>query len=131
MKISFSYLYISCIFLKKIYLPYYVCVCQSLGCVRFFATPWTVAHQAPLSLGILQARRLEWVAYAFSRGMFPTQESNQGLLHCRRILYQLSYQLCLSCLVFSLYCLFLLPHHLSKAFKVYKQKRNKKSQSVI
>ena len=22
----------------------------------------------------------------------PTQESNQGLLHCRRILYQLSYQ---------------------------------------
>ena len=24
--------------------------------------------------------------------IFPTQESNQGLLHCRRILYQLSYQ---------------------------------------
>ena len=24
--------------------------------------------------------------------MFPTQESNWGLLHCRRILYQLSYQ---------------------------------------
>ena len=23
---------------------------------------------------------------------FPTQESNKGLLHCRRILYQLSYQ---------------------------------------
>ena len=23
---------------------------------------------------------------------FPTQESNQGLLHCRQILYQLSYQ---------------------------------------
>ena len=26
------------------------------------ATPWTVAHQAPLSTGILQARILEWVA---------------------------------------------------------------------
>ena len=26
------------------------------------ATPWTVAHQAPLSMGILQARILEWVA---------------------------------------------------------------------
>ena len=26
------------------------------------------------------------------QGIFPTQESNQGLLHCRRILYQLSYQ---------------------------------------
>ena len=24
--------------------------------------------------------------------IFPTQESNQGLRHCRRILYQLSYQ---------------------------------------
>ena len=26
------------------------------------------------------------------QGIFPTQESNQGLLHCRRVLYQLSYQ---------------------------------------
>ena len=26
------------------------------------------------------------------QGIFPTQESNLGLLHCRRILYQLSYQ---------------------------------------
>ena len=25
--------------------------------------------------------------------IFPTQESNQGLLHCKQILYQLSYQL--------------------------------------
>ena len=24
--------------------------------------------------------------------IFPTQESNRGLLHCRRILYQLSYE---------------------------------------
>ena len=24
--------------------------------------------------------------------IFPTQESNRGLLHCRQILYQLSYQ---------------------------------------
>ena len=26
------------------------------------------------------------------QGIFPTQESNQGLLHCRQILHQLSYQ---------------------------------------
>ena len=26
------------------------------------------------------------------QGIFPTQELNQGLLHCRRILYQLSYE---------------------------------------
>ena len=32
------------------------------------ATPWTVAHQAPLSMGILQARILEWVAMLSSRG---------------------------------------------------------------
>ena len=30
-------------------------------------TPWTVAYQAPLSMGILQARILEWVAISFSR----------------------------------------------------------------
>ena len=29
-----------------------VCVCaQSLGCVQLFVTPWTIAHQAPLSMG--------------------------------------------------------------------------------
>ena len=30
--------------------------------VRHFVTPWMVTSQAPLSLGILQARILEWVA---------------------------------------------------------------------
>ena len=30
--------------------------------------PWTVAYQAPLSVGILQARILEWVAMPSSRG---------------------------------------------------------------
>ena len=39
---------------------------QSLGDVRLFATSWTIACQAPLSMGILQARILEWVAiYSF------------------------------------------------------------------
>ena len=37
-------------------------------------------------------RILEWIAYSLLQGIFPTQESNWGLLHCRRILYQLSYQ---------------------------------------
>ena len=36
--------------------------------VQLFATPWTVAHQAPLSMRILQARILEWVAMHSSRG---------------------------------------------------------------
>ena len=42
--------------------------------------------------GILQSRVLEWVAVPFSRGIFPTQGSNPGLLHCRWILYQLNHQ---------------------------------------
>ena len=39
-----------------------------------------------------QAMILEWVAFPFSRGIFPTQGLNPGLLHGRQILYQLSYQ---------------------------------------
>ena len=35
-------------------------------------TPWTVARQAPLSLGFPQARILEWVAIFISRGILPT-----------------------------------------------------------
>ena len=42
--------------------------------------------------GILQARILGWGAFPFSRGILPTQGSNPGLLHCRRLLYQLSHQ---------------------------------------
>ena len=39
--------------------------------------------------GISQARILEWVAISFSKGIFPTQGPNLGLLHCRQILYHL------------------------------------------
>ena len=39
-----------------------------LSRVWLFLTPWTVAHQAPLSMGILYARILEWVAIPSSRG---------------------------------------------------------------
>ena len=42
--------------------------------------------------GILQSRILEWIAIPFSKGIFPTQELNPGLLHCRQILYPLSHQ---------------------------------------
>ena len=36
--------------------------------------------------GILQARILEWVAILFSMGIFLTQGSNPGFLHCRQLL---------------------------------------------
>ena len=37
--------------------------------VRLCATPWTAVHQAPLSMGILQAKILEWVTMAASGGL--------------------------------------------------------------
>ena len=40
---------------------------KSLSHVWLFEILWTVAHQAPLSMRILQARILEWVAILFSR----------------------------------------------------------------
>ena len=42
--------------------------------------------------GFFQARILEWVAFSFSRGIFPIQGLNSGLPHCRLILYQLSHK---------------------------------------
>ena len=66
---------------------------QLISHVQLFATPWTVAHQAPLSIGILQARILEWVAIPSFKGwIFPTKGQNWSLLHDRRIIYHLSHQ---------------------------------------
>ena len=35
--------------------------CAVVSHVGLFATPWTLAYLAPLSMGILQAKILEWV----------------------------------------------------------------------
>ena len=43
-----------------------MCVCV-LNHVQLFVTPWTVAHQAPLSMGFFQARILEWIGVSYSR----------------------------------------------------------------
>ena len=49
-------------------------------------TPWTVAHQAPLSRGF--PRQEYWGGFPFpSPGIFLTQGLNLHLLHCRQILY--------------------------------------------
>ena len=108
-----------------------LCCAASLSRVWLFATPRTVAHQAPLSMGILQEeywsgqpcpspgglphpgiepkfpalqedslasespgkpKNTGMGSLTLLQGIFPTQESNQCLLHCRQILYQLSYQ---------------------------------------
>ena len=66
-------------------------------------SPWNSSGQNPGvgSLSLLQR-------------IFPTQESNQGLLHCRQILYQLSYK-------GSPICLF---YHIKKKKKRYSQQYN-------
>ena len=112
-------MYVDCL----LYVP--MNVLSHFSSIWLFVTLWTLACQAPLSLGILQGRTLEWVAMPSSRvycrspvlqadslpseppgkprntgagslsflqGIFLTQELNRGFLHCRRILYQLSYQ---------------------------------------
>ena len=58
--------------------------------VQLFVTPWTVACQAPQSMGV--SRKELWSGWPFSSssGIFLTQELNLcflKLLHCRRILY--------------------------------------------
>ena len=57
-----------------------------------FATPWTVARQAPLSMGILQARILEWVAISSSRGSSRPRAQTRVSITGRQILYCLSHQ---------------------------------------
>ena len=58
-----------------------VCVCAFLvSHVWLFATPWTVAHQAPLSMGF---PRKMVSCHFLLQGIFPTQTQrlNQCLLH--------------------------------------------------
>ena len=54
-------------------------------------TPWTVAHQAPLSMGF-PSKNIGVGCHFFLQGIFPRQRSNLGLLYYRWILYQLSHQ---------------------------------------
>ena len=54
-----------------------VCVLSHFSHVQLFATIRTVALQAPLSMGIFQARILEWVAMHSSRGSFQPRDQTQ------------------------------------------------------
>ena len=52
---------------------------KSLSHIHLFATPWTVAHQAPSSMGF--SRQEYWIGcHAILQGIFPTQGSNPDLL---------------------------------------------------
>ena len=53
------------------------CVMFSHSVTSDSVTPWTVACQAPLSMDILQARILEWVAISFSKGSSQPRDRTQ------------------------------------------------------
>ena len=53
------------------------------------ATPWTARLLCPWDS---PGKNTEVDCHFLLQGIFPTQELNPGLLHCRQILYQLSYE---------------------------------------
>ena len=59
---------------------------KSLSHVPFFATPWTILYYPWNSPG----QNTGVGSLSILQGIFTSQGSNPGLLHCRRILYQLS-----------------------------------------
>ena len=61
---------------------------QSCPTPWVFAIPWTVAHQAPLSLGF-SSKNTGVGCCALLQEIFPTQQSKPGLPHCWQILYHL------------------------------------------
>ena len=69
--------FLMCVLVARLYPT----LCESMD----YSTPCSSVY------GILQARILEWIATPFSRGIFPTQGLNPGLLHCNQVLYNLSY----------------------------------------
>ena len=64
---------------------------QSLSSVRLFVTPWTGAHQAPLSMGFPSNNNGMGCHFLF-QGTFRIQGSNLPLLHWRVDSLPLDYQ---------------------------------------
>ena len=90
------YFYVSCLkcFLKC---EYHVIKCMCLLCLVAQWCP-ALGHLVDCSSlgssihGILQASIVEWDAMPSSRGSSPMQGWNQGVPHCRQLLYHLSHQ---------------------------------------
>ena len=53
---------------------------QSLSRIRLFETPWTIAHQAPLSM-ISPDKDTGMGCHFFLQRIFPSQGSNPCILH--------------------------------------------------
>ena len=71
--------------------PCWACAYPQHFVVSDSVTPRTVPHQAPLSPGF-SSKNTGMGCHSLLQGIFPTQGSNPGLPHYRRILYGLSHQ---------------------------------------
>ena len=63
-----------------------------LSCIRLCETPWTIASQAPLSLGFSRQKNTGVGCHFLLQGTFPTQGLNPGLLHWQVDSLPLSHQ---------------------------------------
>ena len=59
------------------------------SCVWLFATAWTARLLCPWNF---PGKNTSLGCHSFLQGIFPTQGSNLGLLHCRQVLYHLNHQ---------------------------------------
>ena len=92
----------------------YVCVCAcSLSCVQLFVTPWTVAYQAPLSMGF--SRQEYWSGLSFPSpgglpdpGIEPTSSALVGGFTITWATWEAQY-----CLIWIYKITLLLPHWVS------------------
>ena len=67
------------------------CRLSHFSCAQLFVPPWTVAHQAPLSVGF--SRQEYWSGLPCPPpGNLSNPEIKPRSPHCRRILYRLSHQ---------------------------------------
>ena len=63
------------------------CIPCVLSHVQLFATPWTVAHQAPLFMGFSGQEYWRGVAIPFSRGSSRPRDQTQASCIGRQTLY--------------------------------------------
>ena len=77
---SFCWTVCTClILLQWILLGTHVCLLSHFSCVWLLATPWTITHKAPLSMGF--SRQEYWSGLlSLLQGIFPIQALNQQLL---------------------------------------------------
>ena len=93
------------LFTSQYVLDIYLYVCLVAQSCPILATPETVTCQAPLSMGLIQTRILEWVALSFSR--VSSRPRNRTQVFCTAGQGTQIYLFCIQC---TLACCAVLSH---------------------